>query len=164
MRDLLAYRKWWVLRRNTWFSVIHTYIIGQYNPTSVRIIELVSHTTYVVCVNFTHKWRDLQFKVDSERQFFEKLFMTYFIYSQSLPEICWGNKTTYFARAKSFVPIEQWNTNYIATILQWINRFEYPTVINEYLQILLHTYIYNWPLQPFQSGLRSSFSHHSCCG
>ena len=30
---------------------IHTYIIGHYNP-SVRIIDLVSYTTYVVCVNF----------------------------------------------------------------------------------------------------------------
>ena len=38
----------------------HTYRIGYYNP-SVRIIDLVSHTTYVVCVNFIHKWRDLQF-------------------------------------------------------------------------------------------------------
>ena len=27
----------------------HTYIIGHYNP-SVRIIDLVSHTTYVECV------------------------------------------------------------------------------------------------------------------
>ena len=53
---------------------INTYIIGHYNP-SVRIIDLVSHTTYVKCVNFRHKWRALQFKVDSERQFFEKLFM-----------------------------------------------------------------------------------------
>ena len=51
--------------------IIHTYIIGYYSP-SVRIIDLVSHTTYVVCVNFIQKWRDLQFKVDS---FFEKLFM-----------------------------------------------------------------------------------------
>ena len=30
-------------------------------------IDLVSHTIYVVCVNFIHKWWDLQFKVDSER-------------------------------------------------------------------------------------------------
>ena len=37
--------------------------------------DLVSHTTYVVCVNFIHEWWDLQFKVDSERQIFEKLFM-----------------------------------------------------------------------------------------
>ena len=29
--------------------------------------DLVSHTTYVVCVHFIHEWRDLQFKVDSER-------------------------------------------------------------------------------------------------
>ena len=27
---------------------------------------LASHTTPVVCVNFTRKWRDLQFNVDSE--------------------------------------------------------------------------------------------------
>ena len=48
---------------------IHTYIIDHYNP-SVIIIDLASHTTYVVCVNFIHKWRNLQFKVDSERQDF----------------------------------------------------------------------------------------------
>ena len=36
--------------------------------------DLVSHTIYVVCVNFIHNWWDLQFKVDSERQLFEKLF------------------------------------------------------------------------------------------
>ena len=54
---------------------IHTYIIGRYNP-SVRIIDIVSHTTYVVCVNFAHKWRDLQFKVDSEKQ---KLFMVFLL-------------------------------------------------------------------------------------
>ena len=44
-------------------------VTGHYN-SSVRIIALVSHTTYVVCVNFIHKWRDLQFKVDSERKIF----------------------------------------------------------------------------------------------
>ena len=57
-------------------TYIHTYIIGYYNP-SVRIIDLVSHTTYVVKnVNFINKQRELQFKVDCELQiFFEKLFM-----------------------------------------------------------------------------------------
>ena len=47
------------LQKNYWiFSQIsffiwkyNTYIIGHDNP-SVRIIDLVSHTTYVVCVNF----------------------------------------------------------------------------------------------------------------
>ena len=48
---------------------LRTYVIGHFNP-SVRIIDLVSHTTYVVCVNFIHKWRGLQFKIDSERQNF----------------------------------------------------------------------------------------------
>ena len=43
-----------------------TYIIGHYN-SSVRIIDLVSHTTYDLGVNFIHKWRDLHFKVDLER-------------------------------------------------------------------------------------------------
>ena len=51
-----------------------TYIIRHYNP-SVRIINLVSHTTYVVCVSFIHKWRDLQFKLDSERQIVWETFV-----------------------------------------------------------------------------------------
>ena len=40
-------------RKNEGFILLclHTYIIGHYNP-SVRIIDVVSHTTYVVCVNF----------------------------------------------------------------------------------------------------------------
>ena len=58
---------------SNWKPSYITYIIGHYNP-SVRIIDLVSHTTYVVCVNFIHKWRDLQFKVDSERQIFWETF------------------------------------------------------------------------------------------
>ena len=37
--------------------------------------DLVSHTIYVVWVNFLHKWRGLQFKVDSEEQIIDKLFM-----------------------------------------------------------------------------------------
>ena len=57
----------------------HTYIIGHYDP-SIRIIDLVSHITYVVCVNFIHKWRDLQFKVDFERQIFWETFHGNFIY------------------------------------------------------------------------------------
>ena len=47
----------------------HTYIIGRYNA-SVRIIDVASHTIHVVYVNFIHNWRDLQFKVDSERKIF----------------------------------------------------------------------------------------------
>ena len=58
-----------------------TYIAGHYNP-SVRIMEIVSNTTYVVRVNFIHKWRNLQFNIDSKR-LFEKLFMTISVDSQS---------------------------------------------------------------------------------
>ena len=46
-------------------------------------------TNYVVCVNFIHEWRDLQFKVDSERQIFVKTFRGNLIsLSELLPEIC----------------------------------------------------------------------------
>ena len=51
------------------FNYIHTYINWSLQPFS-QDYYLVSHTTYVVCVNFIHKWRDLQFNVDSEWQTF----------------------------------------------------------------------------------------------
>ena len=68
----------------------HTFIIGHYNP-SVRIIDLVSHTTYVECVlNFIHKWRYLQFIVDSEGQIFWETFHgKFYLLAEFLPEICW---------------------------------------------------------------------------
>ena len=58
----------------------HTYIIDHYNP-SVRISDLVSYTTYVVCVNFIQEWRDLQFKVDSKRQIFWETFLRQFLFT-----------------------------------------------------------------------------------
>ena len=53
----------------------YTYIIGHYNP-SVRIIDLVSHTIYVVCVNFIY------ISDGTERQIFLETFHGNFIYSQ----------------------------------------------------------------------------------
>ena len=83
------------IKKKTKLKPLHIYIhniIGHYNP-SVRIIDLVSHTTYVVYVNFIHKWRDLQFKVDAERQIFWETFHDNFIYSQNFwPEICWEER------------------------------------------------------------------------
>ena len=67
-----------------WWCEIHTYIIGHYN-LSVRILELVSHTIYVVCVNFIHKRQDLQFQVGSERQIFEKCSIRWVV-----APICWN--------------------------------------------------------------------------
>ena len=44
-------------------------------------MNLVFHTTFVACVDF---------KVESERQIFEKPFYGKYIYSEiCLPEICW---------------------------------------------------------------------------
>ena len=65
------------------------YLIDHYNP-SVRIIDLASHTTYIVYVNIKHKCRDRQFKVYSERQTFWETFHDNFcLLSEFLPEICW---------------------------------------------------------------------------
>ena len=51
--------------------------------------DLASCAIYVVWVNFIHKWRDLQFKVDSERQILGKLFHgNFYLLSEFLPEIC----------------------------------------------------------------------------
>ena len=51
-------------------QAIHTYI----NNWPLQLVSqdygLASHATHVVCVNFIFEWRDLQFKVDSERQIF----------------------------------------------------------------------------------------------
>ena len=33
----------------------------------IQDYDLASHTSYSVCVNFIHDWRELQFKIDSER-------------------------------------------------------------------------------------------------
>ena len=62
---------------------LHTYIIAHYNP-SVRIIDLVSHTTYVVCVNFLYiNGRTYSLKSTPNDRFVEKTFHSNFIYSQS---------------------------------------------------------------------------------
>ena len=51
-------------------------------------MDLVSRTTYVVCVNFTHKWRELQFKIVSERQIFlRKCSWQFYLLSEFLPDI-----------------------------------------------------------------------------
>ena len=42
--------------------------------------------TYVMCVNFINKWRDLKLIEDSELQIFEKVFHGRFIYSQNFCE------------------------------------------------------------------------------
>ena len=86
-RNLKIVEKLW--KFCTGLDVHITYIIGHYNP-SVRIIDLVSYTTYVVCVNFIHKWRDAQSIVYSEQQIFWETFHGSFnLLSELMSEICW---------------------------------------------------------------------------
>ena len=46
-------------------AYVHNWSLQSFNKDQ----SLVSHTTYVVQVNFRHKIRKLQFKVDSQQQF-----------------------------------------------------------------------------------------------
>ena len=66
-------------KRNKISMTIHTYIHNWPLQAFSQYYGLASHTIHVVCANFIHEWRDLQFKVDSERQIFEKLFHGRFI-------------------------------------------------------------------------------------
>ena len=61
----------------------HTYTHNWPLKSFSRDYDLASNITYVVCVNFIHEWRGLQFNDDSERQICEKLFHGRFIYSHS---------------------------------------------------------------------------------
>ena len=75
-------RYWWWLLTYT-LNHIHKWTLQPFSQD----YDIAS--SYVVCVNFIHDWRDLQFKVDSDRQIFEKLLMAIFLHLEFLPEICW---------------------------------------------------------------------------
>ena len=62
---------------------LHTYIIGHYKYT-VRIIDLVSHTTYV---NFIPKWRDLQ--LTTATALLRNFSWQFYLLTEFLTEICW---------------------------------------------------------------------------
>ena len=52
----------------------HMYIHNWPLQTFSQDYDLASHTTYFVCFNFIHEWWDLQFKIDSEIQFYSQSF------------------------------------------------------------------------------------------
>ena len=54
--------------RGSYMFPKHEYIISNYN-TSVRIMNLVSPTYYVVCINFIHGCRDLQLKTEVSNEY-----------------------------------------------------------------------------------------------
>ena len=49
-----------------------------------QVYDLDSNTTYLVCVNFFHTWRQLQFKVNCKLESFEKLFHGNFIFAPTV--------------------------------------------------------------------------------
>ena len=51
------------------FTYIHNWSLQHFS----KDYDLASRTTYVVCVNFMHDWRDLQFKFVFQPKIFEKL-------------------------------------------------------------------------------------------
>ena len=90
------------IRTRIWIY-IHNWPLQSFS----QVNDLVSHTTYVVCVNFIHKWRDLQFKVDSERQiFWETLPWRQFFLSES----CWEETVEEILFVFCFWCLT-WNTN-----------------------------------------------------
>ena len=94
---------------------IHTYIHNWSLQPFGQDHSLASHTTHIVCDNFTCEWWDLQFKVDSDRQIFEKLFMAIlFKHSEFLPEICWGKVTEeiFFSYISMALRLLTWHTRY----------------------------------------------------
>ena len=66
--------------------------------TTTRIVTILqelqssfSHHLHMLCVNFIQKWREQQFKVNSELQIFEKLFIAIlFTLTSFLFEIHWA--------------------------------------------------------------------------
>ena len=54
-----------------------------------RFIYSYFYTTFVVCVNFIYEWRDLLFKVDSERHIYLRNFsLQFYLLLKLLLEIC----------------------------------------------------------------------------
>ena len=61
---------------------VHTYIIDHYNPSVV--LDLTSHTTYVVCVNLNMSVTAYSFRTTD----FWKIFHdNFYLHSEFLPEI-----------------------------------------------------------------------------
>ena len=90
MRVLEVEGSWFRLLENSFtiFCYLCTYIIGDYNP-SVRNINLVSHTTYVVCVLILYiNGGAYNLKSTPNDRFLENLFLSDF-----LPKICWERKS-----------------------------------------------------------------------
>ena len=101
---------------------------------------MASHTTYLVFVNFIHKWRELQLKVDSERRIFslERLLMAILFWFQSFcqkPErqlqcLTWGfdcgrrsnNSTHYLLDYSDFITLQLPNRTLDSFKPKWLKK------------------------------------------
>ena len=82
------------ITRDSQNAVFLTYIIGYYNP-SIRISDLVSHTTYVVWVNFLYISNGTySLKSTPNDIFFEKLSMVILFHSQSFSQTSAARKSS----------------------------------------------------------------------
>ena len=110
-------------------------IIGQYNP-SVRIINLVSHTTYVVCVNFIYKWHSFHGNCIYSESFCQKSSewkspkkcFSYFVLMSGLvldPGFTCNKPTHHLQQVSAFAPGAFWRLRFsqkntkVAFISRW---------------------------------------------
>ena len=142
-----------------WLSIItsinHRYIIGHNNP-SVRIMDLVSQTTYVVYVGSLH------FNVDSEQQIYLKNFSWQIhLVSEFLPEICWEEIADEIFFHISFWCLT-WDTNlgftsnkpihylldhgdlenHVNQGFHWVELIKKEMIVNHNIN---QSYVHNWP-------------------
>ena len=142
---------------------IHTYIIGLYNP-SVRVIDLVSHTTNLCALILYISGGTYSLKSTPNDKFFEKVFMAILFYSQSCGQKSAERKSPkkYFSY---YVLILAWDS----TAGFWSNKptyylldhgdFAYPH--NLYIAVELHT---NFVLIHFGTFLCSFTTLYKLCG
>ena len=100
-------------RKSLKFTMKFTYIHNTALQLLCQDFTPGSHTIHVLCISFIREWRDLKFKVDSERQiffFFDKRVHGNFIYSPSFCQISAERKSpkNYFF----FVHISRQHTPY----------------------------------------------------
>ena len=114
-----------------------------------------------MCVNFIHKWQDLQFKKSTPRDrfVFEKLVMAIlFTLRVFARNVLRGNRRRNTFRILFWcLP---WGSNSgFSSNKPTHYRLDHGDI---YTYIYTCTYIYNWSFQPFSPDYWPSFSHHLC--
>ena len=98
----ISYLSWLTLLQIR-LKPMHTYLIMHYQP-SVRIMSLVSYTTYVACINFIHEWRTIDFLSNFSWQFYLLLQS----FCQKSVERQWPKKSFFILRYVRYVWPRVW--------------------------------------------------------